>query len=60
MEEEVKSRPNSINNLLLQVKTAQNQNGLRNNQDYGHYHSYCKGRVARLRKTLRFTHESKT
>jgi hypothetical protein len=60
LEEEETNRPNAVKNLLLQVKTAQNQNGLRNNQDYGRYHNYCKARVARLRKNLRFTHEKKT
>ena len=51
--------PTSISNLLMQVKTAQNQNGLRNNQDYGKYHQYCKNRVSRLRKALRHTHHPK-
>jgi hypothetical protein len=60
LEEEDIQRPNSVKNLLLQVKTAQNQNGLKNNQDYGRYHSYCKAKVSRLRKKLRLTHENKT
>ena len=43
-EEEVKSDEESIKNLavdlLIMVKSAQNQNGLRHN-DYGRYHKYC-------------------
>ena len=40
--------------ILLLVKAAQNQNGLRHN-DYGRYHKYCCRRMLRLRKNLQFT-----
>ena len=41
-------------NILLIIKAAQNQNGLRHN-DYGRYHRYCCRRMLRLRKTLGYT-----
>ena len=37
--------------IMLLVKAAQNQNGLRHN-DYGRYHKYCCRRMLRLRKSL--------
>lgn len=40
--------------LLILVKSAQNQNGLRHN-DYGRYHKYCVRKIYRLRKSLKFT-----
>ena len=40
--------------VLLLIKAAQNQNGLRHN-DYGRYHKYCCRRMLRLRKSLQFT-----
>ena len=40
--------------LLIMVKSAQNQNGLRHN-DYGRYHKYCVRKIYRMRKSLRFT-----
>lgn len=40
--------------ILLMVKAAQNQNGLRHS-DYGRYHLYCARRMLRIRKKLGFT-----
>jgi signal recognition particle subunit SRP68 len=40
--------------LLILVKAAQNQNGLRSN-DYKRYHQYCTRKLYRLRKSLGFT-----
>ena len=40
--------------VLLLVKAAQNQNGLRHN-DYGRYHKYCCRRMLRIRKSLNYT-----
>lgn len=40
--------------VLLMVKTAQNQNGLRNN-DYFRYYKYCSRKIHRLRKATKFT-----
>jgi hypothetical protein len=40
--------------VLLMVKTAQNQNGLRNN-DYYRYYKYCSRKIHRLRKATKFT-----
>jgi signal recognition particle subunit SRP68 len=44
--------------VLLLVKAAQNQNGLRH-ADYGRYHKYCCRRMLRIRKTLGFTQSQK-
>lgn len=43
-----------IVDLLIMVKSAQNQNGLRHN-DYGRYHKYCVRKIYRLRRALKFT-----
>jgi hypothetical protein len=51
--EEEKMR-DSIIDLLIMVKSAQNQNGLRHN-DYGRYHKYCVRKIYRLRRALKFT-----
>lgn len=40
--------------VLLMIKTAQNQNGLRNN-DYYRYYKYCSRKIHRLRKATKFT-----
>lgn len=40
--------------ILIMVKSAQNQNGLRHN-DYGRYHHYCIRKLHRMRKSLKFT-----
>jgi hypothetical protein len=40
--------------VLLMVKTSQNQNGLRNN-DYYRYYKYCSRKIHRLRKATKFT-----
>jgi hypothetical protein len=58
IEQEVE-RKVTLDNLLLQVRTAQNLNGLRNNSDYGRYHRYCKNRVERIRRNLNFSHHRK-
>jgi signal recognition particle subunit SRP68 len=44
--------------LLILVKSAQNQNGLRHN-DYGRYHKYCIRKIYRMRKSLKFTQGKK-
>jgi signal recognition particle subunit SRP68 len=44
--------------ILIMVKSAQNQNGLRHN-DYGRYHHYCIRKLHRMRKSLKFTHGRK-
>ena len=44
--------------LLLIIKAAQNQNGLRHS-DYGRYHRYCCRRMLRLRKSLGHTQHSR-
>jgi len=44
--------------ILIMVKSAQNQNGLRHN-DYSRYHHYCIRKLHRMRKTLKFTHGKK-
>ena len=46
-------KPYSLD-LLLLVKSAQNQNGLRTN-DYARYHKYCIRKAYRIRKALNFT-----
>lgn len=40
--------------ILLIIKAAQNQNGLRHS-DYGRYHRYCCRRMVRLRRSLGHT-----
>lgn len=40
--------------VLLIIKTSQNQNGLRNN-DYYRYYKYCSRKIHRLRKATKFT-----
>lgn len=40
--------------ILLLIKAAQNQNGLRHS-DYGRYHRYCTRRMLRIRKKLGHT-----
>jgi len=40
--------------ILLLIKAAQNQNGLRHS-DYGRYHRYCARRMLRIRKSLGHT-----
>jgi signal recognition particle subunit SRP68 len=40
--------------ILILVKSAQNQNGLRHN-DYARYHHYCIRKLHRMRKSLKFT-----
>jgi uncharacterized Rmd1/YagE family protein len=49
---------NFIVDLLIMVKSAQNQNGLRHN-DYGRYHKYCVRKIYRLRRALKFTQGKK-
>jgi hypothetical protein len=44
--------------ILLLIKAAQNQNGLRHS-DYGRYHHYCARRMLRIRKTLGHTQHKK-
>ena len=44
--------------VLLIIKAAQNQNGLRHS-DYGRYHRYCCRRMIRLRRSLGHTQCSK-
>ena len=44
--------------ILLIIKAAQNQNGLRHS-DYGRYHRYCCRRMIRLRRSLGFTQVSR-
>ena len=44
--------------IILLIKAAQNQNGLRHS-DYGRYHKYCCRRMFRLRKSLKFTQSTK-
>jgi signal recognition particle subunit SRP68 len=57
-DEELKEEEEAIKNiavdLLIMVKSAQNQNGLRHN-DYGRYHKYCQRKLHRMRKSLKFT-----
>ena len=53
MEETIERKQYGLD-LLLLVKSAQNQNGLRNN-DYGRYHKYCIRKIYRMRKALNFT-----
>ncbi len=53
-EEEEEERKAFTLDLLIHVKTAQNQNGLRHN-DYARYHKYCVRKIYRMRKTLKFT-----
>ena len=55
--EEVKQQPHSFA-ILLTIKAAQNQNGLRHS-DYGRYHRYCTRRMLRIRKKLAFTQYKK-
>ncbi|CDW82493.1 signal recognition particle 68 kda protein [Stylonychia lemnae] len=45
---------NQLQDLLIMVKSSQNQNGLRHN-DYGRYHKYCIRKIYRIRKSLKFT-----
>ena len=58
MIEEIKEEENKQAQLdvdvLIMVKSAQNQNGLRHN-DYGRYHHYCTRKLHRMRKSLKFT-----
>lgn len=55
--EEAKEEEENIKNiavdLLIMVKSAQNQNGLRHN-DYARYHKYCQRKLHRMRKSLKF------
>ena len=44
--------------LLVIVKSAQNQNGLRQN-DYQRYCRYCARRIYRIRSSLKFTNHRK-
>ena len=44
--------------ILIMVKSAQNQNGLRHN-DYARYHHYCIRKLHRMRKSLKFTNGRK-
>eukprot|EP00347_Sterkiella_histriomuscorum_P021997 403332041 len=53
-QEEEEQQKNSIQDLLILVKSSQNQNGLRHN-DYGRYHKYCIRKIYRMRKSLKFT-----
>lgn len=53
-EEEKKPVPQLDADVLIMVKSAQNQNGLRHN-DYGRYHHYCTRKLQRMRKSLKFT-----
>ena len=52
--EEEKTQKQVQVDLLIMVKSAQNQNGLRHN-DYGRYHKYCVRKTYRMRKSLKFT-----
>ena len=54
--EEEKKNANALVDvdILIMVKSAQNQNGLRHN-DYGRYHHYCIRKLHRMRKSLKFT-----
>ena len=56
-EEEKKQSQVEVDILIL-VKSAQNQNGLRHN-DYGRYHHYCIRKLHRMRKSLKFTQGKK-
>lgn len=58
-EEEKKQVPQLDVDVLIMVKSAQNQNGLRHN-DYGRYHHYCIRKLHRMRKSLKFTQGKKT
>lgn len=53
--QEEDSKKNIAVDLLIMVKSAQNQNGLRHN-DYSRYHKYCIRKLHRMRKSLKFTH----
>ncbi len=53
LEEEKKNAMIDVDILIL-VKSAQNQNGLRHN-DYARYHHYCIRKLHRMRKSLKFT-----
>ncbi len=57
VEEEKKQTQPDVDILIL-VKSAQNQNGLRHN-DYGRYHHYCIRKLHRMRKSLKFTQGKK-
>jgi RNA-binding signal recognition particle 68 len=52
-EEEKKNAGMIDVDILIMVKSAQNQNGLRHN-DYGRYHHYCIRKLHRMRKSLKF------
>jgi len=54
MADEEKQTRSVLVDLLIMVKSAQNQNGLRHN-DYGRYHKYCVRKIYRMRKSLKFT-----
>jgi len=57
VEEEKKAAVLDVDILIL-VKSAQNQNGLRHN-DYYRYHHYCIRKLHRMRKSLKFTQGKK-
>lgn len=54
IKEEEKKQAQLDVDVLIMVKSAQNQNGLRHN-DYGRYHHYCTRKLHRMRKSLKFT-----
>ena len=54
IKEEEKKQAQLDVDVLIMVKSAQNQNGLRHN-DYGRYHHYCSRKLHRMRKSLKFT-----
>jgi len=58
VEEEKKQPPQVDVDILIMVKSAQNQNGLRHN-DYARYHHYCIRKLHRMRKSLKFTQGKK-
>lgn len=58
VQQEEAKKQQTLVDLLIMVKSAQNQNGLRHN-DYSRYHKYCIRKLHRMRKSLKFTHGRK-